>query len=86
MRMLKTLAAVLAGMLLLALPAVAVPQAPAPEDCVAEEEAATEEGEEEADTEVEKTAEAEPTDPCVPQEQQGGSTNALNEILGGLGL
>lgn len=84
MRILKALAVLLAGILLLALPAVAMPQAPEdPEECVAAEEAPAEEAEEAG---VEQTAAPEePADPCAEQDQ-GDALSSLGEALGLPGL
>jgi hypothetical protein len=82
--MLKILAAVATGILLLTLPAVATPQAPAPEDCTAvnEKEAAEERAEAEGGYD-------EPEEECVRQEQSnqegGNAVGQLSDALLGSG-
>jgi hypothetical protein len=82
MRILKALTAVLAGILLLALPAVAMPQSPqAPkEECVTEDEA--KDLEEEAE-ELKETSLAAPAEECLTKEEKA---DLLGEITRGLGL
>jgi hypothetical protein len=84
MRILKALAAVLAGILLLALPAVAMPQNPqAPkEECVTEDEAKDLE-EEAKEATTKNTALAEPAEECLTKEEKA---DLLGEITEGLGL
>jgi hypothetical protein len=95
MRILKALAAVSAGILLLTLPAVATPQAPQEpgdpgQECV-EPDAETDEeadlkAEEEGDKKVEKTADEDaPVDPCVVEEEPQ-SKDPVSGLLQGLGL
>lgn len=89
MRMLKTLAVVLAGMLLLALPAVAIPQGPRPgtPECAGERA--------EAEAEAKQKGEPAPADPCTgsssqcsPEEGAPALTSALDTTtcsVGGVG-